>query len=77
MTGRLLAVAHRAGNSLSGLQRARELGVDVVEADVHLRRGRLEIRHLKTLGPLPWLWDRWESQVGRGALSGSRTGASR
>lgn len=56
----LLAVAHRAGNSLSGLQRAVELGVDVVEADVHHHRRRLEVRHLKTLGPLPWLWDRWE-----------------
>jgi hypothetical protein len=37
-----------------------ELGVDVVEADVHHHRGGLEVRHLKTLGPLPWLWDRWE-----------------
>ena len=23
-------------------------------------RGRLEVRHLKTAGPLPFLWDRWE-----------------
>ncbi len=27
---------------------------------MRLFRGRLEIRHLKTLGPLPILWDRWE-----------------
>ena len=56
----VLAVAHRAGNSLAGLQSARELGVDVVECDVHRHRGRLEVRHLKTAGPLPFLWDRWE-----------------
>ena len=31
----------------------------VIEADVHLFRGRLEVRHLKTLGPVPILWDRW------------------
>ena len=29
-----------------------------LEADVHLYRGRLELRHLKTAGPL-LLWDRW------------------
>lgn len=56
----VLAVAHRAGNSLSRLRMAVDLGVDVVEADVHAHRGRLEVRHLKTMGPLPWLWDRWE-----------------
>lgn len=32
------------------------------EADVRLVRGRLEIRHLKRLGPLPFLWDRWTLQ---------------
>jgi glycerophosphoryl diester phosphodiesterase len=56
----VLAVAHRAGNSLPGLAAANELGVDVIECDVHGRRGRLEVRHLKTAGPLPFLWDRWE-----------------
>jgi glycerophosphoryl diester phosphodiesterase len=56
----VLAVAHRAGNSLAGLHRANELGVDVIECDVHRHRGRLEVRHLKTAGPLPFLWDRWE-----------------
>jgi len=53
-------VAHRAGNSLAGLHEANVLGVDVIEADVHAHRGRLEVRHLKTAGPLPFLWDRWE-----------------
>jgi glycerophosphoryl diester phosphodiesterase len=56
----VLAIAHRAGNSLAGLQAANELGVDVIECDVHEHRGRLEVRHLKTAGPLPFLWDRWE-----------------
>jgi glycerophosphoryl diester phosphodiesterase len=31
-----------------------------IEADVRLHRGRLEVRHLKTVGPLPILWDRWK-----------------
>jgi glycerophosphoryl diester phosphodiesterase len=57
---RPLAVAHRAGNSLAALHRANEMGVDVIECDVHHHRGRLEVRHLKTAGPLPFLWDRWE-----------------
>ncbi len=56
----LLAVAHRAGNSMARLHSAVALGADVIEADVHSHRGRLEVRHLKTMGPLPWLWDRWE-----------------
>jgi glycerophosphoryl diester phosphodiesterase len=53
-------IAHRAGNDLSLLREAEERGIEVVEADVRLWRGRLEVRHLKTLGPLPILWDRWE-----------------
>jgi glycerophosphoryl diester phosphodiesterase len=56
----VLAIAHRAGNSLAGLHGAAALGVDVIECDVHEFRGRLEVRHLKTAGPLPFLWDRWE-----------------
>jgi hypothetical protein len=58
----LLAVAHRAGNSLSALREAVAAGADVVEADVHHHRGRMEVRHSKSMGPLPWLWDRspWE-----------------
>lgn len=53
-------VAHRAGNDLTRLRAVERLGVDLVEADVRLFRGRLEVRHLKTLGPLNILWDRWE-----------------
>lgn len=56
----VLAIAHRAGNSLAGLHAANALGADVIECDVHGHRDRLEVRHLKTAGPLPFLWDRWE-----------------
>jgi glycerophosphoryl diester phosphodiesterase len=52
-------VAHGAGNDLGLLRRAEALGVELVEADVRLWRGRAEVRHLKTLGPVPILWDRW------------------
>lgn len=55
-----LAVAHRAGNSIEGLWAACAAGVDLVEADVRYYRGRLEVRHRKTMGPVPLLWDRWE-----------------
>jgi glycerophosphoryl diester phosphodiesterase len=42
------------------LREAEQSGAELVEADVRLWRGRLEVRHLKTLGPVPILWDRWE-----------------
>jgi glycerophosphoryl diester phosphodiesterase len=53
-------VAHRAGNDLARLRRAEAIGIGLVEADVHLFAGRLEVRHLKTAGPIPILWDRWK-----------------
>nr|MCW2727236.1 glycerophosphodiester phosphodiesterase [Aeromicrobium sp.] len=56
----VLAIAHRAGNTLAGLETANLLGADVIECDVHEHHGRLEVRHLKTAGPLPFLWDKWE-----------------
>ncbi len=52
-------VAHRAGNDIALLARAARVRPRLIEADVHLFRGRLEVRHLKTLGPVPILWDRW------------------
>jgi glycerophosphoryl diester phosphodiesterase len=58
--GAPLVVAHRAGNRLDALRASEAAGVAFVEADVNLFRGRLEIRHLKTVGPLPLYWDRWE-----------------
>lgn len=53
-----LVIAHGAANSPEALARAQG-HADVVEADVHLFRGRLEVRHAKTLGPVPILWERW------------------
>jgi glycerophosphoryl diester phosphodiesterase len=41
------------------LRAALDGGADLVEADVHAYRGRLEVRHTKSLGPW-WLWDRGE-----------------
>jgi glycerophosphoryl diester phosphodiesterase len=52
-------VSHRGGNDISSLGAAERLGVRIVEADLHLFRGRIEVRHLKTVGPIPLLWDRW------------------
>lgn len=46
------------------LRHAEGLRPRLVEADLHLRRGRIEVRHLKTLGPLPLLWDRWRLAPG-------------
>lgn len=56
----LVTIAHRRGNTVDGMRAALEMGVDLVECDVHAYRGRLEVRHLKTMGVLPWLWDRGE-----------------
>jgi glycerophosphoryl diester phosphodiesterase len=54
-----LLIAHRAGNDPAHVRAAEAAGADVIEADLHLWRGRLELRHLKTVGPLPVYWDRW------------------
>ncbi len=54
-----LAIAHRYGNGLRQLRQAEDAGADLVEADVWLCRGQLEVRHSKTMGPVPLLWDRW------------------
>jgi glycerophosphoryl diester phosphodiesterase len=59
-SARPFVVAHRAGNALERLSAAEAAGLGFAEADVHLFRGRLEVRHLKTVGPLPLFWDRWE-----------------
>jgi hypothetical protein len=56
-------IAHGSGNELGLLRRAEALGLPLVEADVHLHRGRLEVRHRKTAGPLPALWDRGSSRL--------------
>lgn len=56
---RVLRIAHRAANTLAGLRAAEEAGCDVAEADVWWYRGSLEVRHTKTMGRVPLLWDRW------------------
>jgi glycerophosphoryl diester phosphodiesterase len=53
-----VVIAHRAGNSVAGIRRAEGVA-DIAEADVHLFRGRLEVRHGKTLGPFARQWERW------------------
>jgi glycerophosphoryl diester phosphodiesterase len=63
-----LLLAHRAGNDPVLLRRAESAGADAIEADVHLHRGRLEVRHAKRLGPLPLHWDRWYVQRARPAF---------
>ena len=72
-----LLIAHRAGNDPAHLRAAERAGVDIVEADLHLRRGRLELRHLKTVGPLPVYWDRWALAPPLAALRQRRRAARR
>ena len=62
--GRPVAIAHRAGNDRSRLERAITIGADLGELDLWLRRGRLEVRHAKTVGPLPLLRERWRLSPG-------------
>lgn len=52
-------VAHRAGNEPATLRRAATIGADLIEADVRYHRGQMEVRHRKTMGPIPLLWDKW------------------
>jgi glycerophosphoryl diester phosphodiesterase len=54
----MLAVAHRAGNNLADLRGALHAGVDLVEADVHLYRDLLEVRHRKAIGRHLY-WEQW------------------
>lgn len=61
---RPLAIAHRAGNDPADARRAFEAGADLIETDIWSFRGRLELRHVKTMGPLPLLWDRWKLEPG-------------
>jgi glycerophosphoryl diester phosphodiesterase len=51
-------VAHRAAEVADGLGSAAG-AADLVEVDVRLFRGRLEVRHAKVLWPLAVRWDRW------------------
>jgi hypothetical protein len=57
--GHPITIAHRAGNDIGLCRKATDTGVDIVEADIWRYQGRLEVRHSKTIGPLPLRWDRW------------------
>ncbi len=61
---RPLAIAHRAGNHPTRASVACEAGADIVELDVWRYRGRLEVRHTKTIWGIPLLWDRWSVELG-------------
>lgn len=54
-----LIVAHGGANTPRAVPLALPYA-DVLEADVRLFHGRLEVRHAKSLGPLPVFWDRGE-----------------
>lgn len=63
-SARPLVVAHRAGNRPDDARAAARAGADLVEIDLHMRRGRLEVRHPRRLGPV--LWDRERVALARG-----------
>lgn len=54
-------VAHRWGNSVDQAMSARELHhlglIDVVEVDIHVYRGRVEVRHAKVIKPTSRMWE--------------------
>lgn len=77
---RIELVAHRAGNETRLIGPA--IGIaDAVELDVHLHRGRLEVRHAKSLWPSRRFWERWHwvpdpgwhelSEINTAALAGT------
>jgi glycerophosphoryl diester phosphodiesterase len=63
---RPLVIAHRSGNELPAANDAYRAGADMIETDIWRFRNRLELRHVKTMGPIPLLWDRWELHPGWG-----------
>lgn len=58
------ASAHRAGNTRKQALQAVEAGADLLETDIWLHKGRLELRHKQTLGPIPILWEKWSIAPG-------------
>lgn len=58
------ASAHRAGNTRRQALQAIEAGADLLETDIWLHKGRLELRHKQTLGPIPILWEKWSIAPG-------------
>lgn len=51
--------AHRGGNSRKDVMNSIEAGADLLETDIWLHKGRLELRHNQRLGSLPILWEKW------------------
>ncbi len=54
----VIIVAHRYGNSIDSAPEGAEIA-DMVEIDVHLWHGRLEVRHAKRLWILQRQWEQW------------------
>lgn len=60
MTDRKVAlIAHRAGNDPATAKVAASVA-DIIELDVHLFRGRTEVRHSKALWPTSRLFEEWQ-----------------
>ena len=57
--GAMELIAHRAGNRIDTVGAGLDVA-DAIELDVHLFRGRLEVRHSKVLWPFRIYWERWE-----------------
>jgi len=66
VAGRLVTVAHRAGNDRDALERALSAGVDEVEADLRWDGGRIVNRHDRRIPFTPVYWDRWHMRMDRG-----------
>jgi glycerophosphoryl diester phosphodiesterase len=52
-------VAHRGGNDLARLRECERLGIRLVECDVRLWHGQVEVTHLRAVGRLPIHWEKW------------------
>ncbi len=56
---RPLAIAHRSGNSVATAHEAAAAGFDMIETDVWPFWGELQVRHAKSIGPIPIYWEKW------------------
>lgn len=56
----LQIVAHKAGDDPAALHAAMDGAANLIEADVYLFQGRIEVRHARTMGP--WWARRWEAE---------------
>jgi len=53
-----LRIAHAYGNNRNALRQALAASIDMIEADIWFRAGKVWIHHERRLGPLPLLMDR-------------------